>query len=213
MTSKAKSVALVVTSHRALRIGPSVGAVIQKIIQPAASTANITLKTLDVKSFHLPIFSGPAPPKFMAAKGVQFEEEAARAWADEMASHDGYIFVINEYNYGMSGATKNAVDFLWAGFTGKPVMIVSYGGAGGRLANQQLSAVLAGMELKVVEKKIELTWSGGRGPDALLAVTEGKLGEKSVEEWLSTRATDVLEAFAGLESKLREDAPPQVQAS
>ena len=122
----------------------------------------------------------------------------------------------------MAGGTKNAIDYLWAGFVGKPVMVVSYGGQGGKLANEQVRAVLTGMGLKVCENRVELAWSkgpsasdgkpAGPGPEAMLAVFEGKLGEVSEEEWLTTKEKEVMKAFRELEGKLGEENGEQVKA-
>lgn len=213
MASLQKSVAVVVTSHRAVRVGPSIGAFVETLLQPAARAASIALPMVDVKSFGLPVFSEAMPPKMMAMKGIEFEQEASRAWAEEMASHDGYVFIVNEYNYGMSGATKNAIDYLWAGFVGKPVMIVSYGGKGGQNASDQVSAVLSGMGLQVVEPKVHLAWAGGLGPDAMSAVVEGKVGESSRKEWMSTLSEETLEAFKALEKKLNREEDHDANAS
>lgn len=207
MTSLQKSVALVVTSHRAVRVGPSIGTFVGTLLQPAARVANITLKTVDVKSFNLPVFNEALPPKMMASKGIEFEQEAskAKAWAKEMSSHDAYIFLVNEYNYGMSGATKNAIDYLWTGFVQKPVMIVSYGGTGGQNASEQVSIVLSGMGLQVVEPKVHLAFAGGLGPDMFSAVFEGKLGESSQKEWTSKLSNETLDAFKALENELKKE--------
>lgn len=115
------------------------------------------------------------------SKGFVFAQPASLAWTAEIARHDAYIFIINEYRYGMSGSTKNAIDYLYHNFVGKSVMSASYGGAGGNKAQEQARSVLSGMGLKVVEKKVELAWTmpeGGSflGPDAVKAVLEGGLG-------------------------------------
>lgn len=226
--SPTKSIAVVITSNRGLRIGPAVASVISRIISPALTSKdnnnakNITLTTVDLKSFNLPVFADPLPPKLLSVKSnsnsngtgtgtASAQHPAGLAWTTEITRHDGYIFVIPEYNYGMSGATKNAIDYLYHGFVGKPVMVVSYGGQGGKLANEQVRGVLGGMGLKVVDKKVELAWpapagwQGGIVPDAKKAVFEGKLGEDSEVDWVETRAGDVLEAFGELRGSLSEE--------
>lgn len=204
MGSVSKSIALIVTSHRGIRVGPNIGSLVQKVLQPAADTANIALKLVDVKSFNLPVFSESFPPKALAAQGLKHELESARAWAAEIASHDAYIFLVSEYNSGMSGAAKNAIDYLWEGFVEKPVAIISYGTAGGSSANENASKVLGGMGLVVVEPRVELPFSGGIGPDATLAVLEGKIGDATSEAWTSGKAGEILKAFGQLESELRK---------
>lgn len=200
-----KSIGIIVTSHRAVRLGPSVGALVHDLLQPAAQAASISLKTVDVRKFNLPIFEGPLPPKAMAGKGIQHEQEGPRAWAEEMASLDGYIFVMNEYNGSFSGAAKNAIDYLWGGFVEKPAAVVSYGSMGGPGANAQTRALLAAMGLTVVEPPVELAFSGGIGPDAFLAVGKGEIGEDSKKAWTTEKAGDLLKAFGQLEAELKKE--------
>lgn len=208
MGSVSKTVGIIVTSNRAVRLGPSVGALVHSLLEPAAQAASITLKIVELRSFNLPVYEGPIPPKFMADKGIQYEpaDSPARLWADAIASLDGYVFVVNEYN-GMSGATKNALDYLYAGFVGKPVAVVSYGGFGGSFANEQTRNVLARMHLTVVEPPVELAMAGGIGPDMFLSVNEGKLGEESRKVWTTEKAGDLLKAFGQLEKELNKETP------
>jgi NAD(P)H-dependent FMN reductase len=202
MAATVKNVAVVVTSTRGIRVGPNVASLVSTFLEPSAKAANIKLKTVDLKSFNLPVFSEAVIPKMIQPGGPQFEQEASKAWAGEMSSHDGYVFVLNEYNYGMSGAAKNAIDYLMNGFTGKPAVLVSYGVQGGNMASDQAKGVLSGMGLTVIEPRPRLAFVGGLGQDTMLAVTEGKVGDDTRKEWGGHRA-EILEAFEKLSEHLR----------
>ena len=54
-----------------------------------------------------------------------------KTWAAKIGSFDGYVFVTPEYNHGISGALKNAIDFLFREWNDKAAGFVSNGGAGG----------------------------------------------------------------------------------
>src|SRR5258706_4569397 len=73
----------------------------------------------------------------------QYSKPHTKAWAAKIGSFDGYVFVAPEYNHGISGALKNAIDFLFAEWNNKAAGFVSYGGAGGARAVEQLRLVLA----------------------------------------------------------------------
>lgn len=45
---------------------------------------------------------------------------------------------------GMPGSLKNAVDYLFHAWTGKPALLVSYGIFGGKAASDNLCAILSG---------------------------------------------------------------------
>ncbi|POS69080.1 NADPH-dependent FMN reductase [Diaporthe helianthi] len=207
MATATKSVAVVITSTRGIRVGPNVASLISTVVEPAAKAANINLKTVDLKSFNLPVFSESAVPQMVKPGGAQFEQETSKAWAAEMTSHDGYIFILNEYNYGMSGAAKNAIDYLMNGFTGKPAVLVSYGVMGGKLASDQAKGVLSAMGLTVVEPRLRLAFSGGRGPEGMMAVLEGKLGDETRRDWGEGHREEILEAFEKLGEQLRVPKP------
>lgn len=207
MAAIAKNVAIVVTSTRGVRVGPSVASIVSTVLEPSAKAANVNLRTVDLKSFNLPVFNESMPPMMIKPGGAQFEHETSKAWADEMASHDGYIFILNEYNYGMSGAAKNAIDYLMNGFTGKPVVLVSYGVQGGNLANDQAKGVLSAMGLTVIEPRPTLGFFGGRGPEGMLAVTQGKVGDDTRKDWSEGHRAEFLEAFEKLSEQLRAPKP------
>jgi NAD(P)H-dependent FMN reductase len=74
---------------------------------------------------------------------AQWTTPHAAAWSEEIEKYDGYVLLANEYNFGMSGATKNAIDYLYNAWIGKPILIVSYGIGGGTNASDQLKTVVS----------------------------------------------------------------------
>src|SRR5260221_5638668 len=80
-----------------------------------------------------------------------------KVWAAKIDGFDGYVFVTPEYNHGISGALKNAIDFLYAEWNNKAAGFVSYGGAGGARAVEQLRLVLAEVQLATVGNQVLLS--------------------------------------------------------
>src|SRR5258708_1250834 len=72
-------------------------------------------------------------------------------------SFDGYIFVTPEYNHGISGALKNAIDFLSREWNDKAAGFVSYGGGGGARAVEQLRLVMAELQIATVRNQVLLS--------------------------------------------------------
>src|SRR2546426_7000677 len=68
----------------------------------------------------------------------QYSKPHTKAWAAKIGSFDGYVFVTPEYNHGVPGALKNAIDFLFREWNDKAAGFVSYGGAGGGRAGGEL---------------------------------------------------------------------------
>jgi NAD(P)H-dependent FMN reductase len=54
---------------------------------------------------------------------------------------DGYVLVSPEYNNGMPGGVKNAIDYLYNEWIGKPALIITYGILGGLKSSEQLAGV------------------------------------------------------------------------
>ncbi|CAJ2507315.1 Uu.00g085010.m01.CDS01 [Anthostomella pinea] len=176
-----KSVALITMSTRGVRVGPNVAAFVNTVVEKPLGEANITVSPVDLGKFNLPVYNESVIPAMVPEK-AQFQYEHSKAWSAEISKHDGYILVIPEYNYGVAGGTKNAIDYLVNEWKGKPVVIVSYGVQGGTKANEQVKDCLTGVGLNVCETRPTLAFSGGRGPD-LFAAIEGKLGDNSKKEW------------------------------
>ena len=83
------------------------------------------------------------------------------------------MFVTPQYNWGYPAPLKNAIDYLYNEWKGKPALVVSYGGHGGGKANGQLREVLRGVRMHVCEKGVELGFgeSGdGRGTREILGI-------------------------------------------
>src|SRR2546430_11683249 len=84
----------------------------------------------------------------------QYSKPHTKAWAAKIGSFDAYVFVTPEYNHGTSGALKNAIDFLFAEWNNKAAGFVSYGGASGARAVEQLRLNLAEVRMATVRHQV-----------------------------------------------------------
>ena len=67
-----------------------------------------------------------------------------QAFAARIAEADAYVVVTPEYNHGYPAVLKQAIDFPYLEWAGKPVAFVSYGGMSGGLRSvEQLRQVFA----------------------------------------------------------------------
>lgn len=109
--------------------------------------ANNTYEIVDIKDYNLPMM------------GVNVsEEEGARIgeFSNKVNSFDAFVFVVAEYNHGLTGAFKNALDYLMNEFTNKVVGYVGYGGVGGARAIEQLRMINGEQGLASVRKNVNL---------------------------------------------------------
>ena len=141
--------AIIIGSTRPGRNGEAVS---QWVYEIAKKRNDVDFELVDVKDFNLPLLDEPIP----ASMG-QYSKEHTKAWSVKIDSFDAYVFVTAEYNHGIPGALKNAIDFLYKEWNNKVAGFVSYGGAGGVRAVEQLRLVMA--ELKVATVRSQVTLS------------------------------------------------------
>jgi NAD(P)H-dependent FMN reductase len=87
----------------------------------------------------------------------QYSKPHTKKWAAKVESFDAFVFVAPEYNHGISGALKNAIDFLSREWSNKAAGFVSYGGIGGARAVEQLRLVLAELQIATVRNQVLLS--------------------------------------------------------
>jgi NAD(P)H-dependent FMN reductase len=142
-------IAIIIGSTRPGRNGEAVAKWVYKIAQ---QRSDAEFELVDIKDFNLPLLDEPASPIM-----GQYSKPHTKAWAAKIGSFDGYVFVTPEYNHGISGALKNAIDFLFAEWNNKAAGFVSYGGIGGARAVEQLRLVLAEVQMATVRNQVLLS--------------------------------------------------------
>src|SRR3989442_14463858 len=108
------------------------------VVETARKRSDAEYEFVDIKDFELPLLDEPMPPSM-----GKYQQPHTKRWAAKIASLDAFVFVSPEYNHGIPAALKNAIDFLFAEWKDKAAGFVSYGGAGGARAIEQLRLVLA----------------------------------------------------------------------
>ena len=207
MASVSKKVALIIASTRPVRAGPTVVDFVHKVILAAPTTPKPEISIIDVATFNLPVFNERIVPAAVPAYG-QFEYEHSKKWSAAIASFDAYIWVSPEYNFGLPGGVKNAIDYLFNEWVGKPTLIVTYGGMGGPNASETLNKVLTGMKLRVVETRPTLSFAGWPDKSEMIAASrQGKVGMKTLEHWEEEGKEPLLKGFGELIELMETPAP------
>src|SRR5204863_2045941 len=134
------------------RPGRNGEAVAKWVYEIAKKRTNAEFELVDIKEYNLPLLDEPIPPSM-----GQYSKPHTKVWAAKIASFDGFVFVTAEYNHGIPGALKNAIDFLFREWNNKAAGFVSYGGAGGVRAVEQLRLVLAEVQIATVRNQVLLS--------------------------------------------------------
>lgn len=139
----APRILVIVGSTRAQRIGPQIA---DWVAQVGREIIAGTFEIVDLKRWRLPMDDEPDIPE----RGAAYKSKHTRAWSRKVSEGTAFVFVTPQYNWGYPAPLKNALDHLYKEWSGKPAMIVTYGGHGGTKCAAQLQQVLDGLEMKPV---------------------------------------------------------------
>lgn len=142
-------VGIIIGSTRPGRKGEAVARWVYDI---ASKRGDAEYELLDIRDFALPMLDEEIPP----SRG-QYSRPHTKNWAAKIASFDGFVFVTAEYNHGVPGALKNAIDFLFREWNNKAAGFVGYGSAGGVRAVEQLRLVMGEIMVADVRAQVMLS--------------------------------------------------------
>ena len=111
------------------------------------------VEVVDLADYVMPLFDESISPRFNPERKPN---AVAKKWLDKLAEADGYIVVTPEYNHSITGALKNAIDYIDYQIQKKPVAIVSYGTVGGARAAEHLKVVLIESKAAIVPEAVAL---------------------------------------------------------
>lgn len=140
-------IAIITGSARPGRFNPQVANWLTGFAQ---QRRDADFELVDIVDYNLPLLDEEVPPSM-----GQYAKDHTKRWATTIDSFDGYVFVSPEYNHGIPGALKNAIDFLFAEWHYKPAGFVSYGSAaGGSRAVEHLRGVMAELNIYDVREQV-----------------------------------------------------------
>ncbi|MFG1811529.1 NADPH-dependent FMN reductase [Streptomyces sp. NPDC049040] len=134
------------------RPGRNGEAVARWVHELAAQRSDAEFELIDLLDYKLPHLDEIMPPSL-----GQYAQPHTLAWAEKIASFDGFIMVTPEYNHSTSGALKNAIDFLYAEWNNKAVGFVSYGSVGGARAVEHLRLISGELQMADVRAQVALS--------------------------------------------------------
>ncbi len=134
------------------RPGRKAEAVAKWAYEIAKKRSDAQFELVDIKDYNLPLLDEPVPPSL-----GQYSQQHTKAWAAKIASFDAFVFVTPEYNHGIPGALKNAIDYLYAEWNNKAAGFVSYGSALGARAVESLRLVMGEVQVADVRAQVMLS--------------------------------------------------------
>jgi NAD(P)H-dependent FMN reductase len=131
-------IGIVLGSTREGRVSPQVGAWVKEL---ADKRGDAEYQIIDIADFKLPLLGEPGG-----------DASGAAEWSTQINGCDGFVFIVQEYNHSITGALKNALDYLRVEWNNKAAGIVSYGSVGGARATEHLRGILS--ELSVAHVRV-----------------------------------------------------------
>jgi NAD(P)H-dependent FMN reductase len=134
---------VIIASTRPGRAGLPVG---EWVVEQARAHGGFDeVETIDLLELDLPFFNEAKHPRF-----GEYEHDHTKGWSATVDALDAFVFVMPEYNHGVTAPLKNAFDYLHREWRHKPVALVSYGGvAAGTRAGEQMLQIVAALNMPV----------------------------------------------------------------
>ena len=142
-------IAIILGSTRPNRNGEAVA---KWVFEIAGKRSDATFELVDIRDYDLPLLDEPIPP----SQG-KYANEHTKKWSAKINSFDAYVFVTPEYNHGVPGALKNAIDFLYKEWNNKAAGFVSYGSIGGVRAVEHLRGIMGEVMIADVRAQVMLS--------------------------------------------------------
>lgn len=196
----ATKIALVTCSTREPRINPFITKYVNDIISKedclgkSKNSKEINLSIIDLQDQNLPLYNEPAIPSHLSSTDPtpQYIHEHTRAWSALVRQYDAFIFVTPQYNWSIPASLKNAVDYLFYEWKGKPAGIVTYGGRGGGKAGDHLRGILTGLRMRTVSTGPGIVV---RSTVMTCCLTRGEVSTDDREAWRSAGVEDAIRAM------------------
>lgn len=144
------SIKIIVGSSRPNRFSEKAA---EWILGEAKKRPELDVELLDLRDYALPLFEEAMPPG-LARDG--YTNPAVVRWRDKVREGDGFIICTPEYNHGYPAVLKNALDYVYFAWSRKPVAFVSWGGAGGTRAVEQLRLVAVELDMAPTRSAVHI---------------------------------------------------------
>jgi NAD(P)H-dependent FMN reductase len=164
---------VIVASTRPGRVGSPVA---EWFTDRAVAHGGFDVTLVDLVEVNLPMLDEPHHPRL-----GEYLHQHTRDWSASVSAADAFVFVTPEYNFGMPGSLKNAIDFLHNEWKYKPVGFVSYGGvSAGTRAVQMAKQVVTTLKMTPVTEAVQIPFvTQFLGDDGRISANEVMVGAAS----------------------------------
>jgi NAD(P)H-dependent FMN reductase len=141
-------IALIISSTRPTRWADKAA---QWALKHMQARDDIKVELVDLRDFDLPFFDAVASNAY-----VPTQDPKAQRWNQTIASFDGYVFLVAEYNRSITGPLKNAIDWDYVNWGRKPMGVIGYGSVGAARAIEQLRTMAIELQMVPVRAGVHI---------------------------------------------------------
>lgn len=123
------------------------------IFEMLSKIEDVHAEILDLREFHMPFFEEAVAPYM---KDTPYAHSAVASWTAKINEGEAFIIVTPEYNHGYPAVLKNALDYVYQEWNKKPVAFISYGGASGVRAVEQLRLVVIELQMAPMRAAVHI---------------------------------------------------------
>lgn len=184
MTETTPRIAIVIGSTRDTRFADKPA---RWMLDVAQRRNDMEFEIVDLRDYDLPLFNEKASNLWMPS-----EDNRAVAWQEKLATFDGFIFIVAEYNRSVTGALKNALDQAYREWIHKPAAALGYGGTGAARAVEHLRTISIELQMVPVRNAVHI-----QGADFMkVHPMQGDAPMSAIEEHLLPAANAMLDDIA-----------------
>jgi len=166
--------------------------VVEAVKKDLEARDDVTVTVADLAELNLPFFDSQTPP---SADGYEAPHDSVKQWGKLVVDSDGVVIVAPEYNHGLTGVQKNAIDWLFKEWNEKSVAFVTYGWYAGAHSLAQFKEIGIVTKWSLGETTTGLQFMKDINPDGSLADEEAVTNSlKSTLDELLVNATVETEA-------------------
>lgn len=198
--AKPTRIGVVTCSTRKPRLNPFLTSYVVEVLAQRQQQVNpsspsrttcVEFEIIDIEAQGLPFYDEPAIPALLPKDDPtpHYAHQHTRDWSAKVRAFDGFIFVTPQYNWSIPASLKNALDFLYHEWSGKPALVVSYGGKGGSKAAEHLQQILASMHMRVAKQVAMFTITT---TSVDYCTERGELDAQEVSKWRADGRQDAL---------------------
>ena len=143
-------IGIITGSTRDSRVNTQVAEWVKSI---ANKRTDAEFELVDIKDYNLPRYNESVP----AIMTSDYQTPEAKPWSEKIDSLDGFVFILAEYNKGITSGLKDAIDYLYQEWNHKAAGIVSYGSSLGVSAANDLRLILSVPKVATVGTQVGMS--------------------------------------------------------